>query len=168
MKLRSKVGFTLIELLVVVLIIGILAAVALPQYQKAVEKTRITEAVTLLSSILSAQRAYLLSHDSCTSNLTELDINVPSSTTNFSLIKTYDEDSTSCVASAYPRYGKEYTLSFVLNKRTGKIERYCTETTSDGLTRQDCKVARQLDGWKLSDYSGDRPNVWDIEEEPLG
>jgi len=53
-------GFTLIELLVVVLIIGILAAVAVPQYQKAVEKSRAAEAILILKEMDHAQQLCLL------------------------------------------------------------------------------------------------------------
>lgn len=72
----NKKGFTLIELLVVVLIIGILAAIALPQYLKAVEKSRASEALSILGSFAAAaDRARLASgNNTAPSSVDELDI----------------------------------------------------------------------------------------------
>lgn len=65
-------GFTLIELLVVVLIIGILSAVALPQYQQAVEKSRATEVFVFVSSAKKAVSVWLLQNGGLPSSYTEL------------------------------------------------------------------------------------------------
>ena len=79
----KRSGFTLIELLVVVLIIGILAAVALPQYEKTVERARAAEALQMVASIARANEVYKLANGSYTTDMSALDIQVPGTDTTY-------------------------------------------------------------------------------------
>lgn len=73
-----KKGFTLIELLVVVLIIGILAAVALPQYEKAVAKSRAAEALTVLNTLRQQMElSYMATGDFYPNGFEGFDVTVP-------------------------------------------------------------------------------------------
>ena len=67
-------GFTLIELLVVVLIIGILASIAIPQYFKVVEKSRVSEAQNIFTSIRAAQERALARNGVYTTSFGAIDI----------------------------------------------------------------------------------------------
>lgn len=73
----QNAGFTLIELLAVVLILGVLASVALPQYRKAVLKARAAEGVALLHSIAKAQDIYFMANGQYTTDLEALDLDLP-------------------------------------------------------------------------------------------
>ena len=70
-------AFTLIELLVVVLIIGILSAIALPQYQKAVSRAKFTQVLVYMDAFVKAQKLYFMANGFYATNYDELDIQVP-------------------------------------------------------------------------------------------
>ncbi len=87
--MTNKGGFTLIELLVVVLIIGILAGVALPQYKTAVEKSRASEAFVIGRHLAEAEELFYLANGAYTDDWDSLSADKPSSSNyTFALDKT--------------------------------------------------------------------------------
>ncbi len=85
---RARAGFTLLEVLMVVIIIGVLATLAIPQYTKTVEKARASEAYSNLGTLRKAEWIFyndLLSNQNFTATIESLDVENPNSmaTRNF-------------------------------------------------------------------------------------
>src|SRR5687768_11133441 len=70
----ARAGFTLIELLVVVLIIGILAAIAIPQYFKVVERARLSEGHAFVAQFKQAQERYLARNGTYLAAMTQAEV----------------------------------------------------------------------------------------------
>ena len=73
-KMITKSGFTLVELAVVIVIIGILAAFAVPRFRASVERSKAAEAFNYLSAIQAAQERYHAKQGTYASDRTTLDI----------------------------------------------------------------------------------------------
>ena len=128
-------GFTLIELLVVVLIIGILSAVALPQYQKAVEKARAAEAVTLGRALQNAQSVYRLANGDITQNLEDLDISLPEKTYFSVSIK----DESGNVHAEHPKLSLSFEFSPQGSEWWNGLQ-WCAAGINDAMANDICRT----------------------------
>ncbi len=149
-------AFTLIELLVVVLIIGILAAIALPQYQKAVIKARFAALKPLTRALADAQERYYLANNEYAQDIADLDIDLPGGKdTTRSNNRTYYYDWGSCgfgqkyeCAKCYnPQINMQYQIYFqnaTVDEPTFAGTTHCIVwDADDGLTdtrNQICKA----------------------------
>ncbi len=112
----ARRGFTLIELLVVILIIGILAAVAVPQYQKAVYRSRYATLKNLVESIWQAQQVYYLANGHYATAFADLDIDLPGGV----LSKDSNDE------RATDQYNYPWGYCRIHSNRNGSINTYCS------------------------------------------
>jgi type IV pilus assembly protein PilA len=75
-RVHNRKGFTLIELMIVVVIIGILAALAIPRFMQATTKSKQSEAKQILKQIYTMERAYRQEHGEYCLNLTDIGVEI--------------------------------------------------------------------------------------------
>ena len=97
-------GFTLLELLVVVLIIGILAAIALPQYRKATEKSKASQGLVLLKAINESFKSFYLVNNNYPTDFDQIDVSLPE---GFDIDENFVPNYVT-----YGKTGKDWNISF--------------------------------------------------------
>ena len=148
-----KQAFTLIELLVVVLIIGILSAVALPQYQKAVYKARAAEALILVKALEDAEEVYYMANGEYSKDITELDVQIPEELIGAWLEAKFENKytytcarGTECGAFAKNNDLPDFQFNFKQRDDVDAGKFYCNLGSSDNKTDMAKAICKSLGG----------------------
>ena len=143
-------AFTLIELLIVVIIIGVLAAIALPQYQRAVMKSRFASLKPIAKAVKEAQEIYYdrNNHYATPSELADLDIGIPAGAIALSDTQGHDYVQASKTSLPHNRYTMYLTHS---TNFAGNI--YCEAFTGDTNAEQLCLSEGGTAGPTNGDYT---------------
>ena len=154
-----KKGFSLLEMLVVVLIIGILAGIALPQYRNTVRKTRIAEAKITLRALVDATDRYILQHgDADWDSLENLDVQVPEETNNWEIYINACQPNNGivgCIATAYPKWeDMDYVVVYASNNYCGEYENMCGKFFCAAQDDNGHKICKSLGGQLIEGYEG--------------
>lgn len=127
-KKNGEKGFTLIELLVVIIIIGILAAIALPSFLNQSNKAKQSEARTYVGTLNKGQQAYYTEKNRFGSDINILGIGVKTATVNY----TYASAGTSsATVSSNNATSKGTALAVALRGYAGSVQLNVVATTSD-------------------------------------
>ena len=129
----NKKGFTLMELLIVVLLIGILAGIAIPQYFNAIERQRSVEALGVLGDIEKAQMRYAAINEAFTTDFSNLDIDL-GDTTSGSTYETKNFTYTLNAANATAeRKSGDYTIKIIYSGIESGTKTVCCESSKDDM-----------------------------------
>lgn len=115
--MKKSKGFTLVELMVVIVIIGILAALAIPRFMGATNKSKATEFKPVLKSIYTLQKAYQQERDVYSQDISQIGFDNPGSAARF----TYTTTNTATDPTSAVELGRAtYIDGKGINDLTGK------------------------------------------------
>lgn len=173
-RIRRKNAFTLIELLVVILIIGILVAIALPQYQKIPRKLLFQRMVLATQEIYKAQQLYYLENGRWANSFEELQMTPPSVTGNQNLTCNVNAWTSDEARNAYctiwlnrdANHPKVFAYLYIKLNSSGKRyfsgQKVCsTDNRTSHIAKSFCMeltgdqtgTYRDWDQWTFTDYS---------------